>query len=71
MRTDQYKLILYPKVKRMQLFDIVKDPWEMKDLSSDPANAAMISELFRELTKWQATISDKLVLNPASFDIKA
>ena len=71
VRTDQYKLILYPKVKRMQLFDIVRDPWEMKDLSSNPDNAALISSLYSQLTQWQTRISDKLVLNPDSFGIKA
>lgn len=71
VRTQTHKLILYPEVKRVQLFDISKDPWEMNNLAGDPANAAMVSELFRELKKLQVTTSDKLVLDAASFGIKA
>ena len=70
VRTDQYKLNLYPEVKQIQLFDIVKDPWEVNNLASDSANAATISELYRELTQLQEKLSDKLVLNPDSFGIK-
>ena len=71
VRTDSHKLILYPQVKRVQLFDVVNDPWEVNNLAGDAANAEMISELFRELKKLQATISDKLVLDPGSLGIKA
>ncbi|HUA66388.1 MAG TPA: sulfatase-like hydrolase/transferase [Alphaproteobacteria bacterium] len=70
IRTDSHKLILYPEVRQVQLFDIVNDPWEMKNLATDPANSGTISELFRELTKLQHTVSDKLVLNPGSFGIR-
>ena len=70
VRTDQYKLVLYPEVKQIQLFDIVKDPWEMNNLAGDSANAGTISEMYRELTQLQKKLSDKLVLNPDSFGIK-
>jgi choline-sulfatase len=70
VRTDQYKLILYPEAKEIQLFDIQKDPWEMKNLAADPANAATITELFRELKKWQITVNDTLALDPAVFGIR-
>jgi len=70
VRTDKYKLILYPEVKEIQLFDIEKDPWEMKNLASNPANAKTISELFQELKKWQGRVSDTLSLDPAAFGIK-
>ena len=29
VRTDEYKLILYPQVKQVQLFDMINDPFEM------------------------------------------
>ncbi|HEX3628060.1 MAG TPA: sulfatase-like hydrolase/transferase [Verrucomicrobiae bacterium] len=69
IRTDTHKLILYPEVKQVQLFDIVNDPWEIKNLASDTANTPKISELFHELTKLQKTVADKLVLDPASLGI--
>ena len=70
-RTDQYKLILYPKVKKVQLFDLEKDPWEITNLAGDSAHSATVSELFRELKKWQETVGDTLVLHPATFGIRA
>lgn len=69
VRTDAHKLILYPEARRVQLFDIVNDPWEMKNLASNPANSARMSEMFRELIKLQHMVSDKLVLDPGSFGI--
>jgi arylsulfatase A-like enzyme len=71
VRTDTHKLILYPEAKRMQLFNVANDPWELKDLSGDPAYAGTISHLFSELQNLQETVSDKLVLDPAMFGIKA
>lgn len=70
VRTDKYKLILYPKVKRYQLFDLEKDPWEMNSL--DAANhAATVAELFRQLKDWQQKVQDKVVLDPATFCLTA
>jgi choline-sulfatase len=83
VRTDKYKLIVYPKVNRIQLFDVANDPWEMQDLSGNNASSTnisdsassvystTISELFRKLTDLQATVSDKLVLDPTSLGIKS
>jgi arylsulfatase A-like enzyme len=70
VRTDTHKLILYPEVRQIQLFDIVNDPWETKNLAADPAHSHTISELYAQLTKLQHTVSDKLVLDPASFGIQ-
>jgi arylsulfatase A-like enzyme len=69
VRTDTHKLILYPEVRQIQLFDIVNDPWETKNLAPDPAHAKLISELYGRLTKLQHMVSDKLVLHPATFGI--
>jgi arylsulfatase A-like enzyme len=71
VRTDKYKLILYPEVKKIQLFDIERDPWEMNNLADDAAQASTVAELFRKLKKWQNTVSDTMVLEPATYGIKA
>lgn len=71
VRTQKYKLILYPEVKKVQLFNLEKDPWEMNNLAGDVSQAATISELFRELKKWQTTVGDTLVLDPKIFGIQA
>ncbi len=70
VRTEQHKLILYPEARKIQLFDLEKDPWEMNNLADGSAQAATVSEMFRELKKWQETIRDPLVLNPATFGIQ-
>ena len=66
----QHKLILYPEAKKVQLFDLERDPWEINNLADGSAHAATVSEMFRELKKWQETIRDPLVLNPATFGIQ-
>jgi choline-sulfatase len=71
VRTEQHKLILYPGAKKVQLFDITKDPWEMNNLADDSAQAATVSKLFDQLKKWQETVSDTLVLDPATFGIQS
>jgi choline-sulfatase len=70
-RTARHKLILYPEAARVQLFDVANDPWEIKNLADDTRHAETISELFRELKKWQETVGDKLILDPATFRIQA
>jgi hypothetical protein len=55
----------------MQLFDLVADPWEIKDLSGDPAQAATVARLFRELRQWQERVNDTLPLDPAMFGLNA
>lgn len=71
VRTEQHKLILYPKAGKAQLFDLEKDPWETNNLAGDKANAATLSELFRKLKQWQAQVEDTLVLDPKRFGIQA
>lgn len=43
--TDRWKLIRYPRVERTQLFDLVSDPDEMTDLSSEKD----VAEIFQSL----------------------
>jgi len=71
VRTEKYKLILYPQVRRVQLFDLENDPWEIKNLAGEPAHQPTIAELFRELKKWQATVNDTLPLDPAAFGVQS
>jgi choline-sulfatase len=63
VRTDSHKLIVYPKVNRIQLFDMRSDPLEMNDLSAQPEQAAMLAQLKTLLKKCQAEAGDKLQLN--------
>ncbi len=62
VRTKTHKLIVYPQVQRIQLFDLEKDPWEMHDLSDDPALASTKKELMERLKLFQHQLGDKLDL---------
>lgn len=46
---DQWKLIHYPKIERTQFFDLKADPFETRDLSHEPAQAARVGALTRLL----------------------
>ncbi|MCL2659213.1 MAG: sulfatase-like hydrolase/transferase [Acidobacteriaceae bacterium] len=63
VRTKKHKLIVYPQVKKMQVFDIEKDPWEMHDLSDDPAYADVKADLMKRLKQLQAELDDPLDLD--------
>lgn len=66
VRNQTHKLIVYPQIQRVQVFDIVNDPWEMHDLSADPSAAAVRAELMSRLKQFQQELGDTLDLeNPA------
>lgn len=52
LRTDRWKLAVYPKAGRTQLFDLQDDPLEMRDLSSDPKHARTRADLASSLKGW-------------------
>jgi len=60
IRGDRWKLMYYSKIQKYQLFDLLQDPAEVKDLSSDPAHAAKLQSLRRELEAWQDRVGDPL-----------
>ncbi len=65
VRTEQYKLIRYPRAKEVQLFDIAADPFETKDLAEDPKFAAVVADMDKRLAVWMKRAGDKLdMANP-------
>ncbi|GAA4469308.1 sulfatase-like hydrolase/transferase [Novipirellula rosea] len=62
IRTDKYKLIVYPKAKTVRLYDIEKDPLEMHDLAGDATMQPTVKELFARLQALQKSMNDELVL---------
>ncbi|MDO5977476.1 sulfatase-like hydrolase/transferase [Flavivirga spongiicola] len=62
IRKNNYKLILYPKSKQVLLYNLGKDPLELKDLASDPENSAKIKSLFKDLIQLQKEKGDPLDL---------
>lgn len=62
IRTATHKLIVYPKLKVIKLFDLQKDPLEQVDLSEKPESRPLIKKLFAELVRLQTELDDELDL---------
>jgi len=59
---DGFKLILYPRIGQVLLFDLENDPSEMRDLSKASGYADKVGELFDELRRQQSMMGDTLDL---------
>jgi arylsulfatase A-like enzyme len=73
IRDERWKLIVYPQVNKVQLFDLLNDPAEMKDLTDDKAHAAEVERLLALLKGWQKQAGDTQALRtdkpePLEFD---
>lgn len=64
VRTERYKMIIYPKADKILLFDMIKDPEEMNDIAGIPANKAILKDLKKRLLEQQAQLHDVLDLTP-------
>ncbi|MEM6699632.1 MAG: sulfatase-like hydrolase/transferase [Bacteroidota bacterium] len=62
IRKDGFKLIIYPKIDKILLFDLANDPEEMNDLSEDAAHQERVASLFRDLMEMQEEKGDGLEL---------
>jgi choline-sulfatase len=57
VRTTEYKLIFEPRGKgTYELYDLVNDPQETKNLIEDPARAAVVKDLTAQLQAWQKDV---------------
>jgi arylsulfatase A-like enzyme len=64
VRTDKYKMIVYPRAKKIRMFDMENDPMEMNDLADNPEFNELKIELAQKLKKQQAEMDDALDLHP-------
>lgn len=62
VRDERWKLIVYPRIRRTQLFDLDHDPDERHDLSGDPAHAKTVARMRGKLVAAQAAHRDSLPL---------
>jgi arylsulfatase A-like enzyme len=62
IRADGYKLIVYPEAKVMRLFNLNKDPLEMRDIANLEENKEKIKTLFGKLVALQKSMDDELDL---------
>ena len=66
---DGYKMLLYPKAKKVLLFNLREDPLEMTDLAGAPASKPILKRLFRTLVALQKETGDTLDLAKAFPDL--
>lgn len=59
VRTDRYKLIHYNKLNEWELYDLKKDPRELKNLYNDPSHARTVRDLKAELTRLRTELDDR------------
>jgi arylsulfatase A-like enzyme len=64
VRTDKYKMIIYPKAKKIRLFDVITDPNEMNDLTDNASYNGVKKELIEKFKKQQQIMDDPLDLHP-------
>lgn len=58
IRTDRYKMIIYPAANRVRLFDLKKDPLEMNDLAENNKYHSTMDKLFKRFKELQREIKD-------------
>ncbi|MEE8452245.1 MAG: sulfatase [Thermoguttaceae bacterium] len=58
VRTDVHKLIFYHDLDEWELFDLKKDPREMKSVYADPEYASVVKELKAELARLRELYKD-------------
>jgi arylsulfatase A-like enzyme len=59
LRTGRFKLIYYKKIDQWELFDLSKDPHELKNVYADPAYAKQAAELKDELYRLKKELKDE------------
>jgi arylsulfatase A-like enzyme len=59
LRTEKYKLIYFNKIDQWELFDLEKDPHELKNLYNDPAHAETVKKLKEEMYRLKKELKDE------------
>ncbi len=71
IQTADWKLIRTPKFQQVQLFDLKADPYEIRNLAGEPAHAARLTELDRELRESMVRYQDPLQMAPLNIPVPA
>lgn len=71
IKTDDWKLLIYPKAQVVRLYHCSADPHELHDVADDPQNALIMDGLFLRLQKLQQENDDKLDLTPVYAEFKS
>ncbi|TXG39262.1 sulfatase-like hydrolase/transferase [Seonamhaeicola maritimus] len=55
-----YKLIMYPKAKAVELYNLKNDKWETDNLIADSNSKTIVKKLLNEFVQWQKETGDEL-----------
>ncbi|CAN5224483.1 sulfatase-like hydrolase/transferase [soil metagenome] len=69
IRKEGYKLIVYPRIKKVLLFDLEKDAEEINNLADISKYKEKVKKLFNELVDLQNAMGDKLDLSYVQSDL--
>ena len=58
VRDERWKLIRYPPIDHVQLFDLERDPHETRNLAAEPRHAERVASLTNLMREWQAHMGD-------------
>jgi arylsulfatase A-like enzyme len=64
VRTENFKLIVYPEAKKLLLFNLKEDPMEIDDISDVPHYKGKVKEMYALLLEQQTIMGDDLDLAP-------
>ena len=65
-RTEKYKMIIYPTINKVRLYDLINDPFEKKDLAENKSEyRAILTQLFKEYSLLQKEMNDPLDIETA------
>lgn len=68
IRRGDHKLMVYPGINRVRLYNLKEDPWELNDLSSRPESRPILHDLLSELRIWQKECNDPLKISYGQLD---
>jgi choline-sulfatase len=66
VQVGDFKIIYYPKADVFRLYNLSKDPQEMKDLAQDPEHATILEKMKKELLDMRKSMGDVEDLKNAS-----
>ena len=66
IRTDKYKMIIYPTANKVRLYDMINDPLEMNDLAEGETRPdKLMKKLFKEFQLLQEQMNDPVDVSEA------
>ncbi len=60
IKKDDYKLIVYPKINKIRLFNVAEDPNEMNDLAEEKDYQGTIEKMLGEMIELQQEMGDEV-----------